>query len=173
MSKKSSVYKLPLKGIAQGSFQYDYILDDTFFANREGFDISGGEIKITLTGERINDVFNIEAHVRGFTNTLCSRCEGPLLYPLDTNYHAVIKLGSEASDDCDEEIVVSRDNPTLDLEELFYSYVVLSIPMHRTHPVGECLPDVEHYFDSQEVNKSTTSVFAQLLENVDLSTDEK
>ncbi|KXB33332.1 hypothetical protein HMPREF1869_01650 [Bacteroidales bacterium KA00251] len=143
-------YKLHLKEIPQGEFEEVYRLDDDFFRERSGFELLGGEVFIKLHGVRTCDVYEVFFTLDGEVDTLCTRCENRLRYPLKGEFHMVIKLGAENSSDEDEEIIVSRDNPTLSIDDLLYSFVVLSMPLRRVHPAGECDQEVEKYLNQQE-----------------------
>ena len=52
--------------------------------------------------------------------------------------------------DGDEELIVSRDEPVLELDDLLYQLAVLSIPMKRVHADGECNADSMRYYARQE-----------------------
>lgn len=144
-----ALYKLYLKEIPQGKFEEVFRLDNDFFSERGGFELYGGNITIHLQGVRTREVYEVSFRLSGEVDTVCTRCENALRYPIEGEFHAVIKLGAEDGGDGDEEIVVSRDNPTLSLDDLFYSFVVLSIPLRRVHQDGECDKDIEAYLSQQ------------------------
>ena len=58
-------YILSLRGLPDGEFDIVYTLDDSFLAAIEGFDIFGGDVKVTLEGTRSGDNFEIDFVLEG------------------------------------------------------------------------------------------------------------
>lgn len=148
-------YRLYLKEIPQGEFKEEYRLDNSFFADREQFELFGGEVVVSLEGSRTGDVYDVTFRLQGIVETLCTRCEDHLHYPIKGEFCAVIKLADEDGGDDDEEIIISREHPTLFLDQLLYSFVVLSLPLRRVHPEGKCNKEIDAYLKQQEKHPSS------------------
>lgn len=159
---KEGRFRLHLKDIPQGNFEESFSLEDAFFADRGQFDLFGGEVNVFVSGTRTGDVYETEFLIKGEVLTLCTRCEGKLHYPIETRFPMVIKLGNENGGDGDQEIIVARTSPTLALDDLLYSFVVLSLPLRRVHPEGQCESDIETFFVTQD-KESGENPFASLL----------
>lgn len=157
-------FRLALKGLPQGKFEQEYALDNSFFVARNSFDLLGGSIVVKLEGMRTRDTYDLTFKLRGDVLTLCTRCETELCYPITTSYHIVVTLGDTDGGDGDEQIIVARENPNLVLDDLLYSFVVLSIPLRHVHPKGKCSPEVEKYLSQEASTEVAINPFGVLLD---------
>ena len=66
---------------------------------------------------------------------------------IDTSQHIVVKLGDQYEEVSDEEIIVPHHSPSLDCADLIYDLIVLSLPISRMHPEGECAEDMQTILD--------------------------
>lgn len=159
-------YRLPLHNLEQGVFQESYTLKKEFLTREESFEIVDGVVYADIEGERTGDLFDIMIYLDGEVQVPCSRCDGPLWLPIECEQHLTVKLGEMAGGDGDEVVIVPRSEPTLLLDDEFYSLVVTNIPMHRTHEEGKCSAEVEDYFHKQDqAEKPSNNPFASLLKS--------
>ena len=47
-----------------------------------------------------------------------------------------------ADSDDDDVAYLPAEQGSFDVSELIYEYIILSVPMHRVHPEGQCNPKV-------------------------------
>ena len=97
----------------------------------------------------------VDCDVAGTLTVECDRCLGELQMPVDVEIRLSVKYGSEESSDEHQEgerevIFVPEDNAELDLSQIVYDYVCLSLPMQRCHEPGECDPAAMKYFGASE-----------------------
>ena len=55
---KTESYKIELKGLSDGTYEYDYHLDDDFFASVEDAEVAKGDVNVQLILERLNLTFH-------------------------------------------------------------------------------------------------------------------
>ncbi len=69
---------------------------------------------------------------------ICDRCLDDLHFPIEAEYHIVVKYGEDYNDDNDEvlEIPESDANLNASLHDM-YDTVVLAIPIKHVHPLGK------------------------------------
>lgn len=157
------LYRLYLRDLPEGVFEVSYLLDDEFIARGKAFELYGGEVEVVLNGTRAGEVFHVSFSLKGEVDTPCTRCEEPLRYPLSESFQMVIKLGEVYADDGDQELIVPRTSPTLELDDLLYNFLVLSLPLRRVHPDGECTAEVENYLAERKPQEIEENPFAKLL----------
>lgn len=145
-------YILSLRGLPDGEFDIVYTLDNDFLAAIEGFDILGGEIKVTLEGARSGDNFEIDFVLEGIVKTLCDRCNAPLDAAINAVFPMNFSLGDETKEISDSDFVVSRNEPEMGLDEILWQLVVLAMPMRKAHEEGACSEEVETFFRQQQRN---------------------
>lgn len=169
MTVQKDRFFLTLNTVPEGEFSEQFILDGGFLAQENPFDILGGEVTIFVEGLRTGDDFQLAFIVEGEVKTICDRCNTPFLLEVSNEFPLSVRLvNAESSQDNDEEFLVSRNEPILALDELLFEFVVLSMPMRKVHPEGECVAEAEEFFLSQTQEKEDPrwSVLKQLGENI-------
>ena len=86
----------------------------------------------------------------------CDRCLGELELPVSVHPAFSVKFGEAPEDESsatygDREIVFLPESDTdMDLSQIVYDYVCISLPMSRVHPEGECDPGTVKYLHSED-----------------------
>ena len=81
-------------------------------------------------------------HIEGKVEVPCDRCADEFFIPIQSEQVFYIKLGAEGVEESDDVVVVPAEEHAYDIRSLVYEYIILSIPIHRVHPEGECNPQV-------------------------------
>lgn len=169
MEDKRSHYQLNVKALPKGPFALYYPLDIALCEQgRECFDLAEVNVEASIEGEKVGEVCQMQIHLEGSLQTVCDRCGEALVLPICETFPMVVKLGVEADEISDEEIVLPFDRPLLDLGNLLYQLLIVSMPMRRVHPIGACSEASEQFYVHQE-NKAgpLDSPFSQLLEQLE------
>lgn len=135
---KFSEFKLPLKSLSVGTHEFEYRLGKQFFVNMESADIHGADLVVHLTVNYNGDFYTLDFNIQGEITLICDRCLDDLQFPVDTNYHIVVKYGDDYNDDSDEVLELPESDTTLNVAYMIYDTVVLTIPMKHVHPLGKC-----------------------------------
>lgn len=148
---QSAQYLFSLRGIGEGAFCQEFLLDSPFFSAYEGaFDLFGGHVKAILEGIRTQDTFVTTLHVRGEVETLCDRCNTTLTLPIEGSFALQFALGDTTEEVSDDTFTISRNEMEMPLDDLLRQYVVLSLPMRKVHPLGACEASVEEFLSEEE-----------------------
>ncbi len=140
-------YTIHLKGLPQGVSTEDFVVESAFLESRPTFDLSGGPVVCTIRVDRVGETYDLLLTLAGSVQTHCDRCLAPLEMRIDTSQHIVVKLGDQYEEVSDEEIIVPHHSPSLDCADLIYDLIVLSLPISRMHPEGECTEDMQAILD--------------------------
>ena len=135
---KFSAFKLPLKTLGQGTHSFEYHLDKQFFVNMENSDIRGADLGVALNVVYNGEYYTLDFHISGELTLICDRCLDDLQFPIDTNYHIVVKYGEDYNDDSDEVLEIPYTDASLNVAYMIYDTVVLTIPIKHVHPLGKC-----------------------------------
>lgn len=135
---KFSAYKLQLKSLAPGTHEFEYVLDKQFFANMENADIHDADLKVKLTVDYRSDVYDLRFSISGNVVLLCDRCLDTMDYPIDTEYHIMVKYGDGYNDDSDDLLEIPESDSYINVAYMLYDTVVLAIPLKHVHPLGKC-----------------------------------
>lgn len=135
---KFSEYKLPLKSLSEGTYEYHYTLDKRFFDNMESTEIRDAAVNVDLKVIYKNGVYDLSFTFTGTVIVACDRCLDDLEIPIETSYHVTVKYGDAFRDDSDEFIEIPESDSYLNVAYMMYDTVSLAIPIKHVHPLGKC-----------------------------------
>lgn len=138
-----SPYKIAHIGLKPGSHTFHYTINANFFA-QFNYDFPYTEdIKVVLQLEKSNDhLFNLNFQINGNIPIECNRCLATLLLPIEEQYDVIVKIvtripksNNNETDLDDLDIVyITPDAAYIDVAQLLYEFVILSIPQHASFP---------------------------------------
>ncbi|MCD8312711.1 MAG: YceD family protein [Bacteroidales bacterium] len=136
------------------------------FGSAEIFDASlNVETAATRTGTRIE----VDCRICGNVTTVCDRCLADLEIPVDLSLR--LKFGREedsGEDDGREAVLLEEGETEIDMRQVIYDYVCLSVPLKKVHPEGLCDPEVAGRLTVEETDSPKTAMtdtpFASLKE---------
>lgn len=140
--EKENTYLIPISGLALGKHSFQYEITDDFFKGMDYSEIQQGKVSINLNIDREETMLTLTFDIEGTVRVMCDRCADEFDLPIENNQVFYIKLGTENAEESDDVAVVPADQHDFDLTSLLYEFIVLSIPMHRVHPEGQCNPEV-------------------------------
>lgn len=150
---------IPLDGLAAGRKEFFWQAGKEFFESFDNSEILDAELDVTVYAEKSGRYVGIDCSVEGHVVVECDRCLDDLEMPVDVEILLSVKFAAEESSDEHlegrrEVIFVPEDNADLDLSQIIYDYVCLSLPMQRCHEEGECNPiAVSHLAGNSSVGK--------------------
>ena len=143
----NELFNIPLNGLASGENHFSWHAGKEFFESFENAEILDADLDIEVVVEKSGRYIGVDCDVVGKVVVECDRCLEQLDMPIDTQVSLSVKFGDEeASEDHQEgerEVMfVPQTDAELDLRQVIYDYVCLSLPMQRVHAPGECNPEV-------------------------------
>ena len=96
--------------------------------------------------EKSGRYLGVDCEIDGTVPVACDRCLEDLEMPVAADVLLSVKYGDEESSEDHQEgereiVFVPEGEAELDLSQIIYDYVCLSLPMQRHHDEGECNPD--------------------------------
>lgn len=135
-------YSVKLATLPQGLTEEKISVDKSFI---ETYDLGGevedakGEALVSI--RRSGDNWRLHFQVEGELVTVCDRCLEPLTLPVDEEYELVVNYGDEAGEGESggiDVITLPYSQQWFDLGEVIRDTILLSLPMRKVHPEGEC-----------------------------------
>ena len=133
MRKEENEYTIPLTGSAFGHTEYQYVIGDNFFGKRDYSEVRNGVVNLHLDVEKLETMFILTLNFEGRVVLQCDRCGDDYEQPVEGSAEIFLKYGAENSDEDDDVIFISKNDNEFDLGDLFYEYIILSLPIHRVH----------------------------------------
>ena len=138
---------IPLNGLTAGKNEFFRQAGKEFFDAFENSEILDAHLDTDVIVEKSGRYIGVDCDVRGKVVVECDRCLDELEMPVDVEIRLSVKYGDEESSEEPqpgerEVIFIPETDAELDLSQIIYDYVCLSLPMQRTHDEGECNPEV-------------------------------
>jgi uncharacterized metal-binding protein YceD (DUF177 family) len=140
-------YILPFSGLSLGNHQFHFDLDEKFFAEFEFNEFEQARIGIDIDLEKQERMMIFDFAIKGIVNVMCDRCLDNFDFSMDGKERLIVKLGEEREEDDDEIVIIPENVYQIDLSIYLFEYVVLLLPIKKTHPDDEngnttCNPDI-------------------------------
>jgi uncharacterized metal-binding protein YceD (DUF177 family) len=135
---KFDIYKVDLKGLAEGVHTFEYELGNAFFTNIDGDEVRKGKLQAGLSVKRTPSVFEIGFRIQGVVKVPCDRCLDDVELPVETQNRLFIKFGKEYAEESDEVVIIPENEGAINVAWFLYEFIVLAIPMKHVHAPGKC-----------------------------------
>lgn len=136
--------RIEIKGLANGEHRFIFPIDGSFFEAYENDSISDAVLEVEAVVEKEQGRMGMHLGIQGEVTVKCDRCLADLQMPVDIDTSLSIVFSSYGGDEevSDEVIVLDRNSGELDLNQVIYDYVCLSLPIKKVHPEGQCDPEM-------------------------------
>ena len=146
---------IPLNGLAAGMTDFSWQAGKEFFDSFENSEILDAHLDADVRVEKSGRYIGVDCDVRGAVTVECDRCLDELDMPIDVEIKLSVKYGSEESSEEPQQgerevIFIPETDAEMDMSQIIYDYVCLSLPMQRMHDEGECNPEVMKRYGAPE-----------------------
>ena len=132
-------FHIDLNALGEGENSFTYKINGDYFEAIKAPEIQRGELEVSLTVYRVDDIFELHFHIHGVICIPCDICLDDMDQPIDAASKMVAKLGEDLSGD-DDLVIIKDDEGILDISWYIYESIVLSIPIRHVHAPGKCNP---------------------------------
>ncbi|MFV0418079.1 MAG: YceD family protein [Dysgonomonas sp.] len=166
---KFSLYNIPLRGLSEGKHEFEYDLDNKFFALIDDgtADVKKGSLKVLLSLKKTTMTFELNFEISGSIQVPCDRCLDDISMDVETKNKLIVKFGKEYSEESDEIVIIPEDDGEINIAWFLYEFIVLSLPAKRVHPPGTC-----NKMMSSKLNKHKAKSADDDLEDDDIVDDD-
>ena len=118
-----------LKGLSRGESRFEWEAGAEFFESFGNEDILDAQVKAEATVVNKGARIEVSCSLEGSVTVPCDRCLDDLVLEFSTGF---------------EETYI-HEGTELDLGQDVYDFVIISLPIVRVHPDGECNEDTIKY----------------------------
>ena len=133
----SASYVIPLNGLKEGQHLIDFEIDKEFFERFEESEIKEGRLNAHIELEKRSSHLDLTIRVSGSVEISCDRCLEMFPLNIDSENRLIVKFGKSIEDTDPEILIIPVDEHELDLQQIFYEYIYLALPIKRVHPVDK------------------------------------
>jgi uncharacterized protein len=142
-------FKIPYVGLKNGEHLFEFHITKKFFDSFESTAIHDGDIKVKLKFDKKDNFFTLDFSIDGTVKIPCDRCLELFDEEIFNDFKIFVKFEEREGKKGDEEDVIylSKGDSHLDLSEVIYDFIHVSVPMQNIHPDDEngqstCDPEV-------------------------------
>jgi uncharacterized metal-binding protein YceD (DUF177 family) len=135
------LYHIAISGLPAAACSYSFDIDEDFFAGANACEVRGGRLEAVVRVEKKSDFLQLDIQITGEVSVLCDRCLDEMFVPVQFHGTPVVKFAEENTDPLlDDETVLWAPHGAreLDMAPYLYDSIILSLPLQRIHPEGEC-----------------------------------
>ena len=134
--------------MALGKHHFSFEIGGEFFRVYENSEVIKAGLSAEVDVVRGSSLMNIDGIITGGISVECDRCLDELHLPVDAELSLIIKFAKDIDEESDEIMVIDPSEGELDLSQLFYDTVILSLPLQRVHDNGHCNPEMVKKLES-------------------------
>lgn len=122
-------FVLKFGSLALGDHEFTFRLDHLYFQNRVESLVTDGNVLVLLFVEKSERHLSLVFKLNGEITRDCDICLSELNYPIKCEGELMVKITDQKLEDQVDLIHLSTNTIELDLEDVFYDTLVLSLPM--------------------------------------------
>ena len=135
-------FEIAFVGLKPGVHNYEYRVDDKFFANYGNQDFLHCNAVVKLELDKKSSFMLLKFDIDGIADVNCDRCGNPLPLRLWEEFKVMVKLVDNPEEMNEQEedpdvYYISRGESHLHLADWIYEFINLSIPMQKMCPPDE------------------------------------
>ncbi len=129
-----SKYNIEFKGLKEGLHEFEFKTDDSFFVNFEESLVNKGDVLTKVTLEKRSAFIKLHLKIKGWLELTCDRCLENYEQKIKNQAELFVKFGEKEFEEGENVIWVSPDEHAVNLAQILYEYISLSIPLRHIHP---------------------------------------
>ena len=123
-----------ISGIKDGNHEDFFDINGEFFESFVNSDVTNCEIKIVSVLIKEGNKLELTLSLKGeINNLLCDLCATEITIPVDNSISVLLHENEEEIDNTDEIIYIKPNQHEIDVSQLIYEGIVLSIPSKIEH----------------------------------------
>jgi len=129
-------FEIAFVGLKPGIHEFNYEVDDKFFADKGVTDFTSCTANIKLTLDKKSSFMLLKFEVGGKADVTCDRCGNPLPMDIWDEFNMLVKM-VENPDEMNEQeedpdvFYISRNESHIDVANWIYDFVLLSFPLQK------------------------------------------
>ena len=127
-------YLIPFIGLKIGKHQFDYQVDNTFFAHFDYDEFNDASVKVSIILEKKSTLLELEIKHKGTVNVPCDVSGEEFDLAIKGYLKLVVKFGDAFNDENEELLIVPHGEFQINVAQYIYESIVLSVPLRRIHP---------------------------------------
>ncbi|PCI10533.1 MAG: hypothetical protein COB73_03240 [Flavobacteriaceae bacterium] len=127
-------FNISFVGLKLGKHKFEYQINNTFFEYFQYDEFQDSAINVVVNLEKKGNMLNLEFISDGSVTVACDVTNEPFELAVEGNLPIIVKFGDEFNNDNEELLILSHGTFELNVAQLIFEMIVLSMPTKRIHP---------------------------------------
>ena len=152
-------YRIPFKGLKEGSHTFDFEIDRSFFERFSRSEIGESDLHVQVVLQKSLRLLTLDFMIAGTVRVPCDRCLDEFDLPVAFQETLYVKFGEKRHEESANVLVIPEDDAVLEISQYIYEYTHLALPLRRVHP------------DDEHGHSTCNPVMLKKLEELSVETD--
>ncbi|ACU06005.1 MULTISPECIES: YceD family protein [Pedobacter] len=122
-------FSIPFTGLKIGKHQFDFEIDNSFFDAFEYSLVKKGNLKAEVELDKQETMLILHFRISGTIVLDCDKCLAEFGAPINIQERQIVKFAEDELESDDLEIIVlSKKESEIDISELIYEFITVSVP---------------------------------------------
>jgi uncharacterized protein len=128
-------YNIDIIKLKDGPHQVSFNVNDEFIKFYEAEDwAKGADLKVVISLSKTVSVIEADFNISGTIRLICDRSLEEFHQPLDFQDKVIYKYGPMEQEISEDVFMITRDAPYINVAQLIYEFILISIPAKKIHP---------------------------------------
>lgn len=127
-------YKIDIFGLKNGTHEFDFTFDDSFFGEFEDSLVRKGKGTCKILMIKTDSMITLEFNILGTIELECDRSLELFDHPIDVTKSIVYKYGDEEKELSEDVFVILKTTQEIKVDLFLYETINLEVPMKKLHP---------------------------------------
>lgn len=130
-------YDVEFRGLKEGLHAFEFQIGNEFFEHFEQGLVNVGNLDVKVDFEKRSTFLKLHFNHKGWVELTCDRCLENYRQDVEHNAEIFVKFGTFEDEGDGEVLWVLHDEHKINLAQLIYEFIILSIPLKHVHPDDE------------------------------------
>ncbi len=146
--KALSEYRIAFRRLSNENNDFHWKISKSFFEKDPNSEIRDAAVNVDLELIKLDRLMELHFHFSGQLTIACDRCLDDLLLPINSDKTLFLREGADRQENKEDVVFIQPNDLQIDLYQIIYDFILLSIPMRKIHPDGECNSEMMDRFQN-------------------------
>lgn len=126
--------EIKISGLKNGNHNFHFDLDSSFLTEFSTIFFDQPKVSVDVNLNLTETMIKADLDLKGILELVCDRSDETFDFHINFKVLHFFKIGDEEKELSDELEVISKERISIDLDQLIYDSLALSIPAKKLHP---------------------------------------
>ncbi len=157
MEKELRKYDIQVQGLTDGLHEFEYEVNDKFFAAFEQDMIEKGTFDVFLELNKSATMLQLDFDISGSVDLICDRSLDEFTQQVSVQEPFIYKFGAARKLVADDMEIIPFGSTEINVAQLIFDFIALAVPIKRLHPRYDDANDEGGFIYSSKVEKTAAT----------------